>query len=174
MLYNGEQIGDGRPPLVDVAVDPIDGTRLTAMGRNGALAVIALAERGTMFNPGPCFLHEEDRRRPREVAAPLTSTRRQPTTCENCPSASTSPSRRWASSFSIDLVTTTSSPKYARRVRASCRSPTAMSRAPSQLAGQLGRRHPARHRRHARRRHRRCCTQGPWRRDPRRAARGQR
>ena len=55
MLYNGEHIGDGRPPQVDIAVDPIDGTTLTAMGRNGALSVIALAERGTMFNPGPCF-----------------------------------------------------------------------------------------------------------------------
>jgi len=57
MLYNGEQIGDGRPPQVDVAVDPVDGTTLTAMGRNGALSVIALSERGTMF------LHEEDRGR---------------------------------------------------------------------------------------------------------------
>jgi fructose-1,6-bisphosphatase II len=55
MLYNGEQIGDGRPPQVDVAVDPVDGTTLTAMGRNGALAVIALSDRGTMFDPGPCF-----------------------------------------------------------------------------------------------------------------------
>ena len=54
MLYNGEQIGDGRPPQVDVAVDPIDGTSPTAQGRNGALSVIALSERGTMFNPGPC------------------------------------------------------------------------------------------------------------------------
>ncbi|MGH9020815.1 MAG: class II fructose-bisphosphatase [Acidimicrobiales bacterium] len=53
MLFNGEHIGDGRPPQVDVAVDPIDGTTLTAMGRNGAMAVIALAERGAMFNPGP-------------------------------------------------------------------------------------------------------------------------
>ena len=55
MLYNGEHIGDGHPPQVDVAVDPVDGTTLTAMGRNGALSVIALSERGTMFNPGPCF-----------------------------------------------------------------------------------------------------------------------
>ncbi len=54
MLYNGERIGDGRPPLVDVAVDPVDGTTLTAKGQNGALSVIALSERGTMFNPGPC------------------------------------------------------------------------------------------------------------------------
>ena len=55
MLYNGEQIGNGRPPEVDIAVDPIDGTSPTAMGRDGAISVIALAERGTMFNPGPCF-----------------------------------------------------------------------------------------------------------------------
>jgi fructose-1,6-bisphosphatase II len=54
MLYNGEQIGNGQPPLVDIAVDPIDGTTLTAKGQSGAIAVIALAERGTMFDPGPC------------------------------------------------------------------------------------------------------------------------
>jgi len=54
MLFNGERIGDGSPPEVDIAVDPIDGTRPTALGRGGALAVIALAERGSMFNPGPC------------------------------------------------------------------------------------------------------------------------
>ncbi len=54
MLYNGEHLGDGRAPQVDVAVDPIDGTTLTAMGRKGAVSVIALSERDTMFNPGPC------------------------------------------------------------------------------------------------------------------------
>jgi fructose-1,6-bisphosphatase II len=59
MLYNGEKIGDGSSPLVDVAVDPIDGTRPTALGRNGALAVIAVSERGTMFNPGPCVYMEK-------------------------------------------------------------------------------------------------------------------
>lgn len=52
MLYNGEVVGNGEPPLVDVAVDPVDGTRLTAEGRRGALAVIAVAERGTMYAPG--------------------------------------------------------------------------------------------------------------------------
>ncbi len=52
MLYNGERIGNGRPPAVDVAVDPIDGTRLLALGRPGAIAVVALSERNTMFNPG--------------------------------------------------------------------------------------------------------------------------
>ena len=59
MLYNGEHIGDGRPPLVDVAVDPIDGTTLTATGRKGALSVIALSERGSMFDPGPCVYMEK-------------------------------------------------------------------------------------------------------------------
>jgi fructose-1,6-bisphosphatase II len=59
MLYNGEEIGNGEPPLVDIAVDPVDGTTLTAKGQNGALAVVALAERGTMFDPGPCVYMEK-------------------------------------------------------------------------------------------------------------------
>ena len=59
MLYNGERIGDGSPPLADIAVDPIDGTTLAALGRGGALAVIAVSERGTMFNPGPCVYMEK-------------------------------------------------------------------------------------------------------------------
>jgi fructose-1,6-bisphosphatase II len=54
MLYNGEQIGDGTPPQTDIAVDPIDGTTLTSLGRGNALSVIAVAERGAMFDPGPC------------------------------------------------------------------------------------------------------------------------
>ena len=59
MLYNGEEVGDGTPPLTDVAVDPIDGTTLTALGRGGALAVIAVSQRGAMFNPGPCVYMEK-------------------------------------------------------------------------------------------------------------------
>ena len=59
MLYNGEQIGDGSPPPVDVAVDPLEGTRLTALGMPSAIAVIALAERGTMFDPGPIVYMEK-------------------------------------------------------------------------------------------------------------------
>src|SRR3954469_3256483 len=59
MLYNGEQIGDGSPPAVDIAVDPIDGTTLTALGRGNALAVIAMSERGTMFDPGSSFYMEK-------------------------------------------------------------------------------------------------------------------
>jgi len=52
MLYNGEEVGDGQGPEVDVAVDPLEGTRLTAKGNPNAIAVIAVAERGTMFFPG--------------------------------------------------------------------------------------------------------------------------
>jgi fructose-1,6-bisphosphatase II len=54
MLFNGEEVGDGTPPLTDVAVDPIDGTTLTSLGRANAIAVIAVSERGSMFDPGPC------------------------------------------------------------------------------------------------------------------------
>jgi len=59
MLYNGERIGDGSPPLVDIAVDPLEGTELCAMGLPSSLAVIALSERGTMFDPGPCVYMEK-------------------------------------------------------------------------------------------------------------------
>ena len=59
MLYNGERIGNGEPPVVDIAVDPIDGTTLTSKGMNGAVSVVALAERGTMFDPGPCVYMEK-------------------------------------------------------------------------------------------------------------------
>jgi fructose-1,6-bisphosphatase II len=59
MLYNGERIGDGSPPEVDIAVDPLEGTRLTARGMPSALSVIALAEKGTMFDPGPCVYMEK-------------------------------------------------------------------------------------------------------------------
>ena len=59
MLYNGERIGDGSPPEVDIAVDPLEGTTLAAMGGPSALAVIALSPRGTMFDPGPCVYMEK-------------------------------------------------------------------------------------------------------------------
>jgi fructose-1,6-bisphosphatase II len=59
MLYNGEQIGDGSPPQVDIAVDPLEGTTLAANGMPSALAVIALSARGTMFDPGPCVYMEK-------------------------------------------------------------------------------------------------------------------
>jgi fructose-1,6-bisphosphatase II len=59
MLYNGEHIGTGSGPEVDVAVDPIDGTRLVAQGQPNALSVVAVAGRGAMFNPGPCVYMEK-------------------------------------------------------------------------------------------------------------------
>jgi fructose-1,6-bisphosphatase II len=59
MLYNGERIGNGQAPSVDVAVDPLEGTTLCARGMPNALAVIALAEQGAMFDPGPCMYMEK-------------------------------------------------------------------------------------------------------------------
>src|SRR3954449_4293387 len=59
MLYNGERIGDGTPPETDIAVDPVEGTTLTALGRGNAISVIAMSERGSMFDPGPCFYMEK-------------------------------------------------------------------------------------------------------------------
>ncbi|HTZ65369.1 MAG TPA: class II fructose-bisphosphatase [Solirubrobacteraceae bacterium] len=59
MLYNGELIGDGSPPQVDIAVDPLEGTTLAAHGMPSALSVIALSARGTMFDPGPCVYMEK-------------------------------------------------------------------------------------------------------------------
>src|SRR5215211_5705133 len=52
MLYNGEEGGNGQPPFVDVAVDPLEGTRLTALGMPNAISVVAVAERDTVFFPG--------------------------------------------------------------------------------------------------------------------------
>jgi fructose-1,6-bisphosphatase II len=59
MLFNGESIGDGTGPQVDVAVDPLEGTRLTALGQPNAIAVMAVAERGTMFFPGAAVYMEK-------------------------------------------------------------------------------------------------------------------
>src|SRR5687768_2043021 len=59
MLYNGEHVGAGSGPEVDVAVDPVEGTRLTAFGQPNAIAVLAVAERGTMFFPGVAFYMEK-------------------------------------------------------------------------------------------------------------------
>jgi fructose-1,6-bisphosphatase II len=59
MLFNGEEVGNGTPPQVDIAVDPLEGTTLTSLGRPNAISVIGIAERGTMFDPGPCFYMEK-------------------------------------------------------------------------------------------------------------------
>ena len=55
MLYNGERVGDGTGPEVDVAVDPIDGTTLTGKGQDNALSVLAVADRGAMYDPSAVF-----------------------------------------------------------------------------------------------------------------------
>jgi fructose-1,6-bisphosphatase II len=67
MLYNGEEIGDGSPPVCDIAVDPLEGTTLTARGMPSALSVIALSARGTMFDPGPCVYMEKIAAGPRHA-----------------------------------------------------------------------------------------------------------
>ena len=77
MLFNGENVGNGEPPEVDVAVDPIDGTTLTSKGMSGALAVVAVADRGTMFDPGPCVYMEkiaagEEARDVIDIEAPIS------------------------------------------------------------------------------------------------------
>ena len=59
MLFNGEKVGSGEPPETDIAVDPVEGTTLTALGRGNAISVIAVSERGTMFDPGPCVYMEK-------------------------------------------------------------------------------------------------------------------
>src|SRR6056297_3752037 len=59
MLYSGERVGTGDHPAVDIAVDPVEGTRLLAEGRPGSLAVMAGAPSGTMFDPGPCVYMEK-------------------------------------------------------------------------------------------------------------------
>ena len=69
MLYNGEQIGSGTGVEVDVAVDPLEGTELVARGQPNALAVVAAAEKGSMFDPGPSSTW-------RSLPAAPTSTRR--------------------------------------------------------------------------------------------------
>lgn len=55
MLFNGEKLGSGRGPKVDVAVDPVEGTNLLALGRPNAISVVGVAPAGTMFNPGPSY-----------------------------------------------------------------------------------------------------------------------
>src|SRR5262249_42936923 len=69
MLYNGEEVGDGHGPEVDVAVDPLEGTRLTALGQPNAISVIAVAERGTMLFPGAAVYMEKIAVGPRALGA---------------------------------------------------------------------------------------------------------
>ena len=71
MLYNGERVGDGSGPEVDVAVDPLEGTTLAAKGMPNALCVVAISARGSMFDPGPCVYMEKLVGRPRPARRAL-------------------------------------------------------------------------------------------------------
>src|SRR6059058_5574853 len=59
MLFNGEEVGNGDGPDCDVAVDPVDGTTLTAKGMNNAISVMAVADRGSMYDPSAVFYMEK-------------------------------------------------------------------------------------------------------------------
>ena len=102
MLYNGEEVGNGEGPEVDVAVDPLEGTRLTALGQPGAIGVIAVAERGTMLFPGAAFYmekiavgparrrrdrHHEEPGRERRAPSRRRSARRRARSTSSCSSA---------------------------------------------------------------------------------------
>ena len=82
MLYNGERIGDGTPPETDIAVDPIDGTTLTALGRGSAIVRHRGERAGDDVQPGPVRLHGEDRGRARRRRRASTSTPPSPRTSQ--------------------------------------------------------------------------------------------
>ena len=90
MLYNGERVGDGTGPEVDIAVDPLEGTTLAAKGMPNALCVVAISARGSMFDPGPVRLHGEARRRPRSGRRALAHAIRSRTSCTPSPGAAAS------------------------------------------------------------------------------------
>ena len=104
MLYNGEEVGSGEGPEVDVAVDPLEGTRLTALGQPNAIAVIAVAERGTMLFPAP---RSTWRRSPsvERRSLPSISVRAQPKTFRASRRRSARRRARWTSSCSSATAT---------------------------------------------------------------------
>jgi len=82
MLYNGEQVGAGDGPQMDIAVDPIDGTRPLSYGQPNSIASVAMAPRGTMFNPGPYVYMDKIAVGPEakgvvDITAPVTDNLRQ-------------------------------------------------------------------------------------------------
>ena len=113
MLYNGERIGDGTDAETDIAVDPIDGTTLTALGRGNALAVIAVSPRGTMYDPGPCMYMEKMRSAPKRRGQ-SASTRRSPRTSTMWPRRRVRKCRISPSSSSTVTDTPTTYARYER------------------------------------------------------------
>ena len=112
MLYNGERVGDGSEPEVDIAVDPLEGTTLTAKGMPSALSVIAIAPRGTMFDPGPC-VYMEKLAGGSDLADLLDLDRPIGEIVGSSPSGVTSTSATSPSSCSTARVTTTASRRSA-------------------------------------------------------------
>ena len=97
MLYNGEQVGDGTGPECDVAVDPIDGTTLAAKGMANAIAVMAVAERGTMYDPSAVFYMEKLATGPEaadvvDIRLPVAENIRRVAKAKGSPPSTTSPS----------------------------------------------------------------------------------
>ena len=166
MLFNGEQIGDGSPPSLDIAVDPIDGTTLTSLGRPGAIAVIAMSERGTMFNPGPCVYMEKIAAGP--AAADVIDL--------NAPVKANLEAVAKAHGEKVSDVTAVILDRDRHDdIISECREAGARIRLipDGDVAGaisvawrELRHRHAVRHRRHARRRDRRVRAEVPRRRDP--------
>ena len=166
MLFNGEKIGDGTPPMTDIAVDPIDGTTLTAQGRGGALAVIAVAERGAMFDPGPCVYMEKLAVGPRAKGA--VDIRRTPTENLHALSEALGQPVRDLTAVILDRPRHDALIAEVRATGARIRLITDGDVAGAIATGWpgAGRRHPLRHRRHARRCARRGRPEVHGRRDP--------
>ena len=106
MLFNNERVGAGFGPEVDVAVDPLEGTRLTALGIPGSISVIAVAERGSMFFPGAALYMEKIAVGP-EAADAIDLTSRRPRTSRPSPRPRACASATSPSSSSSATATTT-------------------------------------------------------------------
>lgn len=130
MLFNGERVGDGTGAEVDIAVDPIDGTTLNAKGMPNAIAVLAAADRGTMFDPSAVFYMDKLVTGPEaadfvDINAPVSVNIRRVAKAKNS-APRTSPSSSWTA-----RATRASSRRSGRPVPGSSSSPTAMSPARS-------------------------------------------
>ena len=116
MLYNGEQVGDGTGPECDVAVDPIDGTTLTAKGMTNAVSVLAVSPRGSMYDPSAVFYMEKLVTGP-EAADVVDIEAPSPTTSPRWPRPRASAPRTSPSCSSTGPATRTSSPRSAPPAR---------------------------------------------------------
>src|SRR6185503_1506912 len=143
MLYNGEEVGNGNPPEVDVAVDPLEGTRLTSVGQPNAIAVIAVAERGTMFFPGAAVYMDKIAAGP-EVADAICSRARASRRSDSRTRLRSSPSR------SAGRCSSREPPSTWTRSRLGPRSPTRSARGHAPHVGRTAERDCGHRRRGAR------------------------